>query len=118
VYYLVVAVFLPTSETAIFSKAFDRVRNDPQVCTFDGISLIADETINRRAHESVWRELAFQMGTKSTNCVVSALDCINNSSLHRLDPQNVDHLFMRFYVEGEHGKATVRLEMTKVHTSK
>ena len=37
-----------------------------------------------------------------------------HSSLHRLDPQNVDHLFMRFYVEGEHGKATVRLEMTKV----
>jgi hypothetical protein len=36
------------------------------------------------------------------------------SSLHRLDPQNVDHLFMRFYVEGENGKATVRLEMTKV----
>ena len=40
--------------------------------------------------------------------------CADNSSLHRLDPQNVDHLFMRFYVEGEHGKATVRLEMTKV----
>ena len=38
-------------------------------------------------------------------------DC---SSMHRLDPQNVDHLFMKFYVEGEHGKATVRLEMTKV----
>jgi|SRR5579859_6069602 len=36
------------------------------------------------------------------------------SSLHRLDPQNVDHLFMRFYVEGEINKATVRLEMTKV----
>ena len=30
-YYLTVAVFLPTSETAIFSKAFDRVRNDQQV---------------------------------------------------------------------------------------
>jgi hypothetical protein len=39
----------------------------------------------------------------------------DDSSLHRLDPQNVDHLFMRFYVEGENGKATVRLEMTKVH---
>jgi hypothetical protein len=38
----------------------------------------------------------------------------NSSSLHRLDPQNVDHLFMRFYVEGDKGKATVRLEMTKV----
>lgn len=35
-YYLVVAVFLPTSETAIFSKAFERVRNDPQVCTLMG----------------------------------------------------------------------------------
>jgi hypothetical protein len=31
VYYLTVAVVLPTSETAIFSKAFERVRNDPQV---------------------------------------------------------------------------------------
>lgn len=31
VYYLTVAVFLPTSETAIFSKAFERVRHDPQV---------------------------------------------------------------------------------------
>ena len=31
-YYLTVAVVLPTSETAIFSKAFERVRNDPQVC--------------------------------------------------------------------------------------
>jgi TIM21 len=40
--------------------------------------------------------------------------CADDSSLHRLDPQNVDHLFMRFYVEGERGKATVRLEMTKV----
>ena len=38
----------------------------------------------------------------------------NCSSLHRLDPQNVDHLYMRFYVEGENGKATVRLEMTRV----
>ena len=38
----------------------------------------------------------------------------DDRSLHRLDPQNVDHLFMRFYVEGERGKATVRLEMTKV----
>ena len=37
-----------------------------------------------------------------------------SSSVHRLDPQNVDHLFMKFYVEGENGKATVRLEMTKV----
>jgi hypothetical protein len=41
---------------------------------------------------------------------------VNCSSLHRLDPQNVDHLFMRFYVEGENGKATVRLEMTKVRS--
>lgn len=41
-------------------------------------------------------------------------ECVDCSSLHRLDPQNVDHLFMKFYVEGEHGKATVRLEMTKV----
>jgi hypothetical protein len=39
----------------------------------------------------------------------------DSSSLHRLDPQNIDHLFMRFYVEGENGKATVRLEMTKVY---
>jgi len=38
----------------------------------------------------------------------------HSSSVHRLDPQNVDHLFMKFYVEGENGKATVRLEMTKV----
>jgi len=37
-----------------------------------------------------------------------------SSSVHRLDPQNVDHLFMKFYIEGENGKATVRLEMTKV----
>jgi hypothetical protein len=36
VYYLVVAVFLPTSETAIFGKAFERVRNDAQVCTLMG----------------------------------------------------------------------------------
>jgi TIM21 len=42
------------------------------------------------------------------------LPLIYYSSLHRLDPQNVDHLFMRFYVEGENGKGTVRLEMTKV----
>jgi hypothetical protein len=42
----------------------------------------------------------------------------DDSSLHRLDPQNVDHLFMRFYVEGERGKATVRLEMTKVRKLK
>lgn len=34
VYYLTVAVFLPTSETAIFSKAFNRVRKDPQVLLF------------------------------------------------------------------------------------
>lgn len=39
----------------------------------------------------------------------------DSSYLHRLDPQNIDHLFMRFYVEGENGKATVRLEMTKVY---
>lgn len=37
-YYLTVAVFLPTSETAIFSKAFDRVRNDPQVFDFKRMS--------------------------------------------------------------------------------
>ena len=37
-YYLTVAVFLPTSETAIFSKAFDRVRNDPQVWHFKTMS--------------------------------------------------------------------------------
>lgn len=46
---------------------------------------------------------------------INLLECpTNGSSLHRLDPQNVDHLFMRFYVEGDQGKATVRLEMTKV----
>lgn len=39
-YYLVVAVFLPTSETAIFSKAFERVRNDAQVCTLMGYHLL------------------------------------------------------------------------------
>jgi len=42
---------------------------------------------------------------------------LTGSSLHRLDPQNVDHLFMRFYIEGENAKATVRLEMTKVPPS-
>ena len=30
-YYLTISVFLPTSETAIYSKAFERVRNYPQV---------------------------------------------------------------------------------------
>ena len=50
-------------------------------------------------------EFCFLKGKVGANCC---------SSLHRLDPQNVDHLFMRFYVEGENGKATVRLEMTKV----
>lgn len=55
------------------------------------------------------------MGAESTDCVWQCSnDVLIHSSLHRLDPQNVDHLFMRFYVEGEHGKATVRLEMTKV----
>jgi len=49
-------------------------------------------------------------------CLWSVL--LTARSLHRLDPQNVDHLFMRFYVEGENGKATVRLEMTKVLTLK
>ena len=39
VYYLVVAVFLPSSETAIFSKAFERVRNDPQVSSLMGLDL-------------------------------------------------------------------------------
>jgi len=43
------------------------------------------------------------------------MEVADSSSLHRLDPQNIDHLFMRFYVEGENGKATVRLEMTKVY---
>jgi hypothetical protein len=55
------------------------------------------------------------MGTESTDCVFLFSFFTDDSSLHRLDPQNVDHLFMRFYVEGENGKATVRLEMTKVH---
>jgi len=56
------------------------------------------------------------MGTESTDCVLFSIIChTNGSSLHRLDPQNVDHLFMRFYVEGDYGKATVRLEMTKVY---
>ena len=55
------------------------------------------------------------MGTESTDCVFSFSFFADDSSLHRLDPQNVDHLFMRFYVEGENGKATVRLEMTKVY---
>jgi len=40
VYYLVVSVFLPTSETAIFSKAFERVRNDAQVLHFMGYHLL------------------------------------------------------------------------------
>jgi hypothetical protein len=37
VYCLTISVFLPTSETAIFSKSFERVRNDPQVvlCCLD-----------------------------------------------------------------------------------
>jgi TIM21 len=68
VYYLTVAVFLPTSETAVFSKAFDRVRNDSQVAQVLS-SLIVDETTDRGENEGVWRELTFTVGKKSTDCV-------------------------------------------------
>jgi len=78
--------------------------------------LMIDEAPDWRTYEGLWRKLTFSMGTESTDCVfLSTCSANGGSSLHRLDPQNVDHLFMRFYVEGENGKATVRLEMTKVH---
>lgn len=120
-YYLAVAVFLPTSETAIFSRAFERVRNDPQVFshTRNFVLLMLDETSYWGEYASIWRKFALSVGTKSTNCVFK-IDApyLHDRSLHRLDPQNVDHLFMRFYVEGDQGKATVRLEMTKVRPLK
>jgi hypothetical protein len=47
VYYLTVSVFLPNSETAIYSKAFERVRNDPQACGSLEVMLISDEAFNR-----------------------------------------------------------------------
>ena len=80
--------------------------------------LITDETTYWGKDESLWRELTFSMGTESADCVYLFSVYADNSSLHRLDPQNVDHLFMRFYVEGDQGKATVRLEMTKVCNNK
>ena len=109
-------MFLPTSETAIYGKAFERVRHDPQV---ECLMILIDSQMKRLIGENM-KAYGENSGSRwARNRQIAYLlrrIWLIFSSIHRLDPQNVDHLFMRFYVEGEISKATVRLEMTRVHS--
>ncbi|KAI1461560.1 import inner membrane translocase subunit tim-21, mitochondrial [Annulohypoxylon moriforme] len=92
-YFLFQDVFSPESKTAYFSRAFDRVKKDPECVALLGNSkkIIAhgEETMNK------WRRARPIASTLTT------------------DAQGVQHLRLNFYVEGPLNNGTVSAHLTK-----
>ncbi|KAI1447638.1 import inner membrane translocase subunit tim-21, mitochondrial [Annulohypoxylon stygium] len=92
-YFLFQDVFSPESKTAYFSRAFDRVRKDPECVALLGNSkkIVAhgEETMNK------WRRARPISSTLST------------------DAQGTQHLIFNFYVEGPLNNGTVYGHLTR-----
>ncbi|BFZ62968.1 mitochondrial import inner membrane translocase subunit tim21 [Saitoella coloradoensis] len=90
-YFFAEHVLMPTSETRIFGRAFDRVREDEEVRRVVGEGM------------SAYGE---SQGTRLRRNAPVA-------SKRYTDDKGLDHMIMRFYVQGELGQGEVHLAMTK-----
>lgn len=99
-YVLYLEVFSTDSKTAIFNRAADRVRKDPQC-----IALLAgSEGLHSKREISAYGEPSWSRWARNRTI----------ASRNETDRAGVEHLHMHFYVEGPAAKGTVQVHMSRL----
>ncbi|KAK3701904.1 mitochondrial import inner membrane translocase subunit tim21 [Vermiconidia calcicola] len=91
-------VFSSDSKTAVYNRAADRVRKDPEC-----LKLLAGEGLHNKREISAYGEPSWSRWARNRT-IASRLE---------KDRAGMEHLHMHFYVEGPQAKGTVNLHMIR-----
>ncbi|KAK0266297.1 mitochondrial import inner membrane translocase subunit tim21 [Friedmanniomyces endolithicus] len=98
--YVLYLVFSTTSKVAVFNRAADRVRKDPQCLAL----LAGTEGLHTKREISAYGEPSWSRWARNRTV----------ASRNETDRAGVEHIHMHFYVEGPAAKGTVNLHMTRL----
>lgn len=99
-YVLYLEVFSTDSKTAVFNRAADRVRKDPQC-----IALLAgNEGLHSKREISAHGEPSYSRWARNRTI----------ASRNETDRAGVEHMHMHFYVDGPAASGTVQVHMTRL----
>ncbi|KAK1821034.1 mitochondrial import inner membrane translocase subunit tim21 [Friedmanniomyces endolithicus] len=99
-YVLYLEVFSSTSKVAVFNRAADRVRKDPQCLAL----LAGTEGLHTKREITAYGEPSWSRWARNRTV----------ASRNETDRAGVEHIHMHFYVEGPVAKGTVNLHMTRL----
>ncbi|KAK0308970.1 mitochondrial import inner membrane translocase subunit tim21 [Friedmanniomyces endolithicus] len=99
-YVLYLEVFSSSSKVAVFNRAADRVRKDPQCLAL----LAGTEGLHTKREISAYGEPSWSRWARNRTV----------ASRNETDRAGVEHIRMHFYVEGPVAKGTVNLHMTRL----